>query len=139
DKVAPVAAARGAGLELRCYGLRGPLWPRTGLSSCGRSGQAHQTMGVPTAGSRQLVEQPLGVFQVGGVEAFGERAVDGREQVARLALPALLAPQPGEARRSAQFVAPSALLAGDRQGGAERVLGLGWIGVWQPNGELAAQ
>src|SRR5580693_2732413 len=73
------------GWNCGCYGLRGPLWPRTGLSSCGRSGQAHQTMGVPTAGSRQLVEQPLGVFQVGGVEAFGERAVDAREQVARLA------------------------------------------------------
>ena len=76
--IAPIAAARGAVLELRCYGLRGPLWPRTGLSSCGRSGQAHQTMGVPTAGSRQLVEQPLGVFQVGGVEAFGEPAVERR-------------------------------------------------------------
>jgi len=52
---------------------------------------------------------------------------------------ALLAPQPGEARGGAQFVASRALLAGDREGGAERVLGLGWIGVWQAAGELAAQ
>jgi hypothetical protein len=31
------------------------------------------------------------------------------------------------------------VLAGDRQGGAERVLGLGWIRIWQPSGKLAAQ
>src|SRR6516165_9163115 len=88
----------------------------------------------PLVGSRQLVEQPLRFFQVGGVEALGEPAVDGRQQLARLALPALLPPQPGEARGRAQFVAACALLAGDRQGGAERLLGLGWIGVWQSTG-----
>jgi hypothetical protein len=37
-----------------------------------RSGQAHQTMDVRTAGSRQFVEQPLRVFQVGGVEPLGK-------------------------------------------------------------------
>jgi len=36
--------------------------------------------------------------------------VEGREQVARLGPPALLEPQPGEARRGAQFVASRALL-----------------------------
>ena len=77
----------------------------------------------------QLVEQPLRVFQVGGVEALGEPSVDGCEQVAGLALPALLAPQPGEACSGAQFVAARALIAGDRQGGAERGLGLRGIGV----------
>ena len=56
------------------------------------------------AGSRQLVEQRLAVFQVGGVEALGERAVEGREQLARLVPPALLAPQPGE-----EFAADSPL------------------------------
>ena len=34
-----------------------------------------------TAGSRQLVKQPLRFFQIGGVETLGERAVDGREQL----------------------------------------------------------
>ena len=111
---------------------------RRGPSSCGRTDQPHQTMGVRTAGSCQLVEQGFCVLQVGGVEALGKRAVDGCEQVARLAPPALVAPQPGEARGGAQFVAPRALLAGDREGGAERVLGLGWIGVRQASGELAA-
>jgi len=52
---------------------------------------------------------------------------------------ALLAPQPGEARGGAQFVASRALLAGDREGGAERVLGLRRIGVRQATGEVAAQ
>src|SRR5215469_13419650 len=69
-------------------------------------------------GSRQLIEQPLGVFQVGGVEALGKRAVDGREQLVRLAPSVVLAPQPGKARGSAQFVATCTLLASDRQGGA---------------------
>ena len=71
----------------------------------------------------QLGEQFPGIPEIGGVEALGEPAVDGREHVARLAPPTLVAPQPGEARRGAQFVAPRALLAGDRQGSAERVLG----------------
>ena len=57
----------------------------------------------------------------------------------RLAPLVLLAPQPGEAHGGAQFVAPCALLAGDREGGAERLLDLRRIGIWQPAGELAAQ
>ena len=79
----------------------------------------------------QLGEEFCGVFQIGGVEALGEPTVEGCQQVARLASPALLGPQPGKARRGAQFVAPCALLAGDREGGAEEVLGPGWIGIWQ--------
>ena len=48
----------------------------------------HQTADRPAAGSRQLVEQPLRFFKVGGVEALGEPVVDGCEQVTRLAQPA---------------------------------------------------
>ena len=87
----------------------------------------------------QLGEQFPGIPEIGGVEALGEPAVDGREQLACLASPALLAPEPGEVRRGAQFVAACALLAGDRQCGAERIRGLGRIGIWQPGGELTAQ
>jgi len=57
----------------------------------------NQAMSVPAAGSRQIVEQPLRFFEIGGVEALGEPAVEGREQVARLASPALLVPEAGEA------------------------------------------
>jgi hypothetical protein len=31
------------------------------------------------------------------------------------------------------------VLAGDRKGGAERVLGLRWIGIWETAGELVAR
>ena len=86
-------------------------------------------MDVPAVGSRQPVEQPLGYFQVRGVETLGEPAVDGREQLVGVGAAALLAPQPGEARGGAQFVAACALLAGDREGGAERILGLRRIGI----------
>ncbi len=45
--------------------------------------------------SPQLVQQRLRLFQIGSVEALGEPAVDGCQQIARLAPPALFAPQPG--------------------------------------------
>ena len=100
---------------------------------------SRQVLTLSTRRWGEFVEQRLRFSQVRGVEALGEPAVEGREQVARLAPSALLAPQPGEARGGAQFVAPRALLAGDREGGAERVLDLGRIGIWQATGELAAQ
>jgi hypothetical protein len=51
----------------------------------------------------QLVEQRLGVFQVGGVEAFGEPAVDFGQHRARLVAFALFVEQPSEACRGAQL------------------------------------
>src|SRR5262245_60723719 len=92
-----------------------------------------------TRGSDELVEQRLRLFKIRGVEAFSEPAIDGAEKVAGLGMAAMVTAQPGEAHGGAQFVAPCALLAGDREGGAERVLGLRRIGVRQPTGELAAQ
>ena len=56
-----------------------------------------------TTGSRQFVEQHLCVLQIGGVEALGEPAVNGRQQLARFGPPALFGPQLGDARRNAQF------------------------------------
>jgi hypothetical protein len=44
----------------------------------GPEGQSLAT--IVLTGSRQLVEQGLGVLEVGGVEAFGEPAIDRREQ-----------------------------------------------------------
>ena len=70
---------------------------------------------MPTAGSRQLIEQPLCFFQIGGVETLGERTVDGGEQIMSLGPPALLAPQPSEARRRAQLIGLGTLLPRDRQ------------------------
>ena len=51
----------------------------------------------------QLVEQRPGVFQVGGVEALGEPAVDLGERRARLVATALLRQQTGETRRRVQL------------------------------------
>jgi hypothetical protein len=47
------------------------------------------------AASCELVEERLGVLQIGGVEALGEPAVDRREQVVGLGAFALIAPEPG--------------------------------------------
>src|SRR5262245_60483747 len=47
-------------------------------------------------GSRQFVEQRLCLFQISGVEALSEPAVDRGKQVAGFGTPTLLAPQPRE-------------------------------------------
>jgi hypothetical protein len=64
----------------------------------------------------ELVEQRLGIFQVGGAEAFGEPSVDRREQAAGFAAAALVAAQPGKADGGAQFPELGLLLAGDAEG-----------------------
>ena len=73
--------------------------------------------------SSQFVEQRFCLFEVGGVEAFGEPAVDRREQVAGLGAAALLAAQPGEAHGGAQFPKLGLLLLSDAQGFAIQFLG----------------
>src|SRR5215472_13590680 len=69
-----------------------------------KAGIRVRLLDTPTAGSRQLIELPLRFLQIGGVEAFGKPAMDGCQQLARFGPPALLAPQPSEARHSAQFI-----------------------------------
>jgi hypothetical protein len=53
--------------------------------------------------SGEFREQRFGLFEVGGVEAFGEPAVDRRQEIMGLGEFALVSPQPGEARRGAQL------------------------------------
>jgi len=77
---------------------------------------------MPTAGSPQLVEQHFSILQVGGVEPFGEPAVDGRKEFTSFRSPALFAPQPGKAHRGAQFPKFGSLLLGDDQGFAIQFL-----------------
>src|SRR5208282_3327847 len=69
------------------------------------------------------------------VEAFGEPAVDRREQVAGFAARALIAPQPGEAHGGAQFPELGLLLVSDRQGFAIEFLG--GLGMPLPQQKLA--
>src|SRR5215467_14354986 len=54
-------------------------------------------------GSRQLVEQRLGLLQHRRVEAFGEPVVDRRQQIAGLDAFALIAPEGSEASGGAEF------------------------------------
>ena len=56
---------------------------------------------MPVAGSRQLVEQCLCLFEILCVETLCEPLVDGREEVESLGAAALVAAEPGEARSCA--------------------------------------
>src|SRR5262249_4247170 len=76
-----------------------------------------------SAVSREPVEQRLCLFQVGGVEAFGEPAVDRREKIAGFGAAALVAAEPGEAWGAAQFPELGPLLRGNAQGYAIQFLG----------------
>ena len=57
----------------------------------------------PGFNSRKLVEQRLCLFQINGIEAFGEPAKDGRQKVPCFCAPAAFTPEPGKAHRGAQF------------------------------------
>jgi len=70
----------------------------------------------------QFVEQRLCVLEIGGVETFGEPAVDFGEHRARLITPALFREQPSKARRSTQFRYSGTLPPGDFDRGAETPL-----------------
>src|SRR5262249_53569739 len=67
----------------------------------------------------------LRVFLVDGAEALGDPAVDGREQVACLALATLLAEEPGEACAGTQFERSGFLALRDRQRPFEQALRVG--------------
>src|SRR5262245_21070866 len=87
---------------------------------------AHANGSGESSGSGQLVEQRLRLDEVARVEALGEPAVDGREQVARFGALALVAQQPREARRGAQLERARSLLAGDGEGAV--IAGGGLVG-----------
>ena len=80
-------------------------FPPTPADRRGRRGAVIRTglLETPMAGSRQLVEQRLRLFQIGSVEAFGEPAVDRREAITGFGSAILVTLEPGEAHRCAQF------------------------------------
>src|SRR5262249_34242406 len=75
------------------------------------------------SGAPELVEQRLCVFEVGGVEAFGEPVEDRREEVAGFGGAARVAGPQGGAHGGAKFPALGRLLLGDVQGFAIQSLG----------------
>jgi len=80
-------------------------FPPTPADRRGRRGAVIRTglLETPMAGSPQLVEQRLRLFQIGSVEAFGEPAVDRREAITGFGSAILVTLEPGEAHRCAQF------------------------------------
>src|SRR4051794_36873131 len=84
------------------------LWRGREVRPPGGARESRNSPGAASpAGSPQLGEQSLGVLEVGRVEALGEPGVDRCEDVERLAAPALVAPEPGQARGRAQLVIPN--------------------------------
>ncbi len=61
--------------------------------------------------SRQLVEQCLGLFQIGRIGPLGEPALDGGKEFACLGGLALGVPELGEAGGGAEFEWPDALIS----------------------------
>jgi hypothetical protein len=59
-----------------------------------RSGHSELTVRILETGSGQLVEQPFGLFEVSGVEPFGEPVVDRGQQVVCFTDLPLIAQQP---------------------------------------------
>src|SRR5215467_12147055 len=79
---------------------------------------AWQNRGSPSrskdeTGSRQLVEQRLGILEDRRVEAFGEPAVDWREEITGFGALALITPEAGEAGRRPKFPRFGLLRTGD--------------------------
>jgi hypothetical protein len=80
-------------MEPRGPTLKRHAWPRQPIVGLAGNAVVHvRLLDIADAGSRQLIEQHLRVLQIGGAEALGEPAVNGREQLARLRPPALFAP-----------------------------------------------
>ena len=69
--------------------------------------------------SAQLVEQHLGVLEVGGLEALGEPVVDRREQVVGLPSVAAVGVEPGEITGGAKLEYTRGTLARIRKGRLE--------------------
>ena len=91
-------------ITLDSRGDKAPPMRRGGSATEG----AWQNRGSPPTskdetGSRQLVEQRLGVLQDRRVEAFGEPAVDWCEKITGFGSLTLVAPETGEARGTQQL------------------------------------
>ncbi len=87
--------------------------------------------------SRQLVEHRLRLLQIGGVEPFGEPAVNGAEEVAGLGGLVLGVPEAGEGGRGAEFSELGGLGAGDVNGPVQRGLRLLLVANRSDNQRLA--
>src|SRR5712692_9274142 len=87
----------------------------------------------------ERLEQRLGLFEIGRVEAFGEPAVDRPEMVAGLIFPPLSAQEASQADGGAQLEPAGALVSRHRQRSAKTTFDLFPVVGWQSAQEVAAQ
>jgi len=80
----------------------------------------------------QLIEQRLGLFKVGGVEAFSEPTVNLREHRTRFVAAALVRKQLYKTHGRAQFVRFRALLARNLNSPLKAALSFGGVGIALP-------
>ena len=78
---------------------------RTSTSGAATSlmGQHRKLLVISMASSREFIEERLRFLQIAGVKAFGEPAIDWREQSAGLRVLALVAPESGKTDRGSQL------------------------------------
>ena len=95
--------------------LKRHSWPRDARRVTQEAVTRARLVDVPRPRLCQLIEQRLRLSQNRGAEALGEPAVDRRQQIAGFQTLAVVAPQPGEASRGAQFLGLGALLLGQRK------------------------
>jgi hypothetical protein len=92
----------------------------------------------PALSCCQLVEQGLCLFQIERVEAVGEPAIDGREEIAGFGALALVAPETGEAGARLQLEGLRLLTSGDRERLHERAFRRRGVGRLVTDQEFAA-
>src|SRR6266851_3093517 len=85
----------------------------------------------------ELVEEGLGVLQVGGIEALGEPVVDVGEHRARLVAMVLPREQPSETHRRAQLPRLGALITRNLNRALEAVMSFRGIGITLLEQQLA--
>src|SRR5262249_34276087 len=85
----------------------------------------------PRPRRRNVIEQGLGLLQIAGSEAFGEPAVDRREDVARFVVSVALQQHAGEAGRRTQLVRSRFLPPRDGEAFAEMIVRSLRDGPWR--------
>jgi len=108
------------------------LYPQNNTATLQYPDRRAPNVGPGTFLPRKLVEQCLGLLQNGRIKALSEPAVDWCEEIASGIAFALLAPEPGETDRGAQFPELRALLLRDADGLGKAPFGAGefMTGAW---------
>src|ERR1700733_14318413 len=77
--------------------------------------------------SGEVLKKRLRILQIGSAEAFGEPAVDRRQQVVRVAPLAPIGPEPGKIAGGSKLEDARRLMTCDRERGVESGLGASFV------------